>query len=48
MKSKFRSSYFIENYKYFIFDFDGIIKESVDEKRSLFVNYSQNINLLSL
>ena len=36
MKSKFRSSYFIENYKYFIFDFDGIIKESVDEKRKSF------------
>ena len=36
MESKFRSNYFIENYNYFIFDFDGIIKESVDEKRKSF------------
>ncbi len=39
----FSSSFFLEKYKYFIFDFDGIIKESVDAKRKaycdLFVDF---------
>ena len=35
-------------YKYFIFDFDGIIKESVDSKKKLTLNYLLNINSLSI
>ena len=50
MESKFRSSYLIQKYNYFIFDFDGIIKESVDEKRKsfckLFSNYQFAIPMI--
>lgn len=33
MLSRFDQKFFIKKYKYFIFDFDGVIKESVDAKK---------------
>ena len=32
MKNNFNQEFFLKKYKYFIFDFDGIIKESVNSK----------------
>ena len=38
MFNKFDSSFFIKKYNYFIFDFDGIIKESVEAKTKSYIN----------
>jgi len=38
MLSKFNYSFFIQKYRYFIFDFDGIIKESVEAKTKSYIN----------
>ncbi len=38
MLTKFNYSFFIKKYKYFIFDFDGIIKESVEAKTKSYIN----------
>ena len=50
MPDKFNSSFFIAKYKYFIFDFDGIIKESVDIKKNiycdLFSKYKDKLHLI--
>jgi len=50
MQYKFNSSFFIAKYKYFIFDFDGIIKESVAIKKNiycdLFSEYKDKLQLI--
>lgn len=38
MLNKFNYSFFIKKYKYFIFDFDGIIKESIEAKTKSYIN----------
>ena len=50
MQDNFNSSFFIAKYKYFIFDFDGIIKESVAIKKNiycdLFSKYKDKLHLI--
>ena len=50
MAIELKANFFVENYRYFIFDFDGIVKDSVDEKRKsfskLFSKYQSAIPLI--
>ena len=50
MLNRFDQKFFIKKYKYFIFDFDGVIKESVDAKKiaylELFEDYQFALPLI--